>query len=210
MPEVQVGAETDGESRTLLKTAMAYLRSAHSLVLRPSSNLTSFLRLSAVNRPVRMSWIGQDADMLDTVLSLIGAIATVVAVGLAYLTLRTARATIGEAKAARLDAERAARDAATDRRESELDLRHHRIERVGEILEAVASAAQQQGGGRWQTHRNRLAQALVGLHAQLPKCVALVNEVKAPEQLARYLGEARAEVEFQLGNVAERTTLGPS
>jgi hypothetical protein len=71
---------------------------------------------------------------------------------------------------------------------------------VGAVLtiEAVASAAREPGGGRWQTHRNRLGLALVCLHEQLPRCLALVNEVKMPGQVERYIGEVRNEVELAL------------
>jgi Na+/phosphate symporter len=72
------------------------------------------------------------------------------------------------------------------------------IEHVGEIVEAVASAARDDLEGRVVVHRNRLRQALVGLHKLLPECVKLANEVKSPDQANRYVSKARAEVEPEL------------
>lgn len=136
--------------------------------------------------------------MLDTTLSAVGDVGALAAAAFAFLALGKANATIKLAESARVAAEQAAKDAAADRREAERDRMLRRIEKVGEILEAVAFAAKEPGGGRWQTHRNRLRQALVGLHERLPRCMALVNEVKMPAQVDRYIGAARSEVELEL------------
>jgi biopolymer transport protein ExbB/TolQ len=54
--------------------------------------------------------------LADTILGVIGTVAVLATVCLAYLTLGKARETVDEPKAARLDAKHAARDAADERR----------------------------------------------------------------------------------------------
>jgi hypothetical protein len=102
--------------------------------------------------------------MLSTILSAISAVAAAVAAVCAVLALRKANDTIRVARRAQEDAER------------ERD--RHRIEHVGEIVEAIASASRDHLDGRVIIHRNRLRQAIVGLHKQLPECVKLIDEVK--------------------------------
>ena len=150
--------------------------------------------------------------LADTILAVVSAVAALVTVWLAYLALSQARQTVDEAKAARLDAELAAKDAAAerrtaaedrrqaaeDRREEERDRQRRRIEHVGEIIEAMASAAQLPDGGRWETHRNRLRQGLVGLHDRLPQCERLVRKAVYHKDVSNYVGTARSEVEVAL------------
>ncbi len=144
----------------------------------------------------------EDASMVNTILAAIGAAAAAVAAVCAVQALRQANETIKVAKLAREDAEQAAQDAAAERRQAERERNRHRIESVGEIVEAIASAARDHLEGRMVVHRNRLRQALVGLHERLPECVRLVNEVKSPDQADRYVSKARAEVERQLEHLS--------
>ena len=146
--------------------------------------------------------------MVDTILTVIGDVGALAAAWFAFLALGKANATIKEAEAARLDAEQAAKDAATerreaakDRRDAERDRMRRRIEHVGEILEAAASAAKEPHG-RWATHLNRLRQALVGLHELLPECVELVKAVNTADQVGRYVSNARNEVELKLRSLS--------
>lgn len=144
--------------------------------------------------------------MVNTILAVISAAAAAIAAVCAVLALRTANDTIKEAKAARLDAEQAARDAAAERREAVRERERHQIEHVGEIVEAIASAAKNHFEDRVVVHRNRLRHALVGLHDRLPECVAIVNEVKSADQVDLYISKARVEVERKL----ERLSAVPS
>ena len=93
--------------------------------------------------------------LADTILTAVSTVAVLATVWLAYLALGRARETVDEAKAARLDAEQAAKDAAAerraaaedrrqaaaDRREEERDRQRRRVERVGEIVENLFWAA---------------------------------------------------------------------
>jgi hypothetical protein len=80
-----------------------------------------------------------------------------------------------------------------------------RVERVGEILEAAASAAKEPHG-RWATHVNRLRQALVGLHELLPESVELANAANTADQVGRYIVKARNEVELELKHLNQEST----
>jgi hypothetical protein len=126
--------------------------------------------------------------MVNTILAAIAAAAAAVAAVCAVLALHKANETIKVA-------EQAAKDAAAERRQAERERDWHRIEHVGEIVEAVASAAGDHLEGRVVVHRNRLRQALVGLHKRLPECEKLANDVKSPDQ---YVSNARTEVEREL------------
>jgi hypothetical protein len=136
--------------------------------------------------------------MLNTILAAISAVAAAVAAVCAVLALRKASDTINVARRAQEDAAQAAKDAAADRREAERERDRHRIEHVGEIVEAIASASRDHLDGRVVVHRNRLRHALVGLHERLPVCVKLLDEVKSPDQVDRYVSNARTEVEYVL------------
>jgi hypothetical protein len=98
--------------------------------------------------------------MLDTILTAIGDAAALAAALFAYLALRKASETIKEAN--------------NDRREAEQKRMRDRIEHVGEILEAIASAAQS-SPYRLTVYFNRLGLALTGLRERLPKCTAPFN-----------------------------------
>jgi hypothetical protein len=77
-----------------------------------------------------------------------------------------------------------------------------RIERVGEILEAMASAAQNVPK-RFPVHRNRLGLALAGLHEQLPECEKIFVDVRTPDQFRDYdLSAARVEIDSQLNSLS--------
>lgn len=144
------------------------------------------------------------ATMANTILSVISATAAAVAAVCAVLALRTANATIKEAKAARLDAERAARDAAADRRQAERERERRRVEHIGEIVEAIASAAREPDGGRWMVHRNRLMQALAGQRQRFPQATRFEN-CSMPEDALCIVPSARNEVEIKLASMeAER------
>jgi hypothetical protein len=126
--------------------------------------------------------------MLDTILTAIGDAAALAAALFAYLALRKASETIREAN--------------NDRREAEQTRMRDRIEHVGEILEAMASAAQSTPY-RFTVHRNRLGLALTGLRERLPKCMALFNEVTTPGQFKSYdINPARREVDSELNSLS--------
>jgi hypothetical protein len=100
-----------------------------------------------------------------------GDVAALTAALFAFLALRLAYETIA--------------DASNDRREAERDRQRDRIEHVGEILEAMASAAQSTPH-RFAVHRNRLGLALASLRKQLPKCSALFDETMTPDQFKSF------------------------
>src|SRR5437660_3206059 len=122
--------------------------------------------------------------MLDTVLVAIGDVAALAAAIFALLALRQASGTIREAR--------------KDRREAERNRMRDRVEHVGEILEAMASAAEDTPK-RFLVHRNRLGFALAGLRERLPKCEELFNNVATPDQFKSYdISVTRNEIDSQL------------
>lgn len=159
--------------------------------------------------------------LADTILAVIGAIAALATVWLAYLALGKARETLEEAKTASLDAEQAAEDAAAerraaaedrrqaaaDRREAEYDRERRRIERVGQMIEDLFWAADlaRRGGqvaaGNWMSQRNVLRHALVGFHGRLPAAAELLNSA-TPDQAFGPASQARNEVERALDELA--------
>jgi hypothetical protein len=162
--------------------------------------------------------------LADTILAVIGAIAALATVWLAYLALGKARETLEEAKTARLDAEQAAKDAAAerraaaedrrqaaaDRREAEYDRERRRLERVGQMVEDLFWAADlaRRGGqvaaGNWMSQRNVLRHALVGLHSRLPAAAELLNSA-TPDQAFGPASQARNEVERELDKLARES-----
>lgn len=171
--------------------------------------------------------------LADTIVAAIGALAALATVWLAYLALGKARETVDEAKAARLDAEQAARDAAAerraaeedrrqaaaDRREEERDRQRRRVERIGEIVEdlfwaanddqkntqaaisrgdiSLGAASSTDAYSSWIAHRNLLRHAMVGLANQLPDTTEILNSDSAYHAF-RAAGGARREVELEL------------
>jgi hypothetical protein len=130
--------------------------------------------------------------MLDTILTVIGDVAALAAALFAFLALRKASETIREAK--------------KDRFEAEQNRLRDRIEHVGEILEAMASAAVSTRY-RFTVHHNRLGLALAGLREQLPKCMTLFNEVTTPDQFTSYdINPARNEIDDELNSLSSRLT----
>lgn len=128
--------------------------------------------------------------MVDTILTATGDAAALAAALFAFLALRQASQTIREAR--------------NDRREAERNRMRDRVEHVGEIIEAMASAAESTPK-RFPVHRNRLGLALAGLHEQLPKCEGLFNEVRTPDQFKGYdLNVARIEIDSQLNSLSCR------
>lgn len=166
--------------------------------------------------------------LADTILAVIGSIAALATVWLAYMALGKAKETLNEAKAARLDAQQAAKDAAderraaaedrhqaavdrreaaADRREEEYDRERRRLERVGQMVEDLFWAADlaRRGGqvaaGNWMSQRNVLRHALVGLHTRLPAATDLLNSA-TPDQAFGPASQARQEVERELDRLA--------
>jgi hypothetical protein len=115
------------------------------------------------------------------------AIAAVAALGALYL----ARQTVREARATRQEAER--------------DSRRHRLERVGELVESVYWAAEQDRRYTPPTSsfvgpRHQLRQALIGIGDSLPRCTDIVTTRSAPEaQAAAEL--ARPEIDAALRDI---------
>lgn len=108
--------------------------------------------------------------MLNTFLTAIGDVAALAAALFAFLALRSASETIREAK--------------EERRESELNRTRQRVEHVGEILEAMASAASDTPY-RFPVHRNRLGFALVGIGERLHKSTAVFDNARTPDQFKK-------------------------
>jgi hypothetical protein len=133
--------------------------------------------------------------------------AAVWSVRLAKQAVRAARETIELTEAARRDAEAARRDAEAARRDAERDRHRHRLVLVGEIVEDVFWAAEQDlkynpATDGWKDPRNRLRHALVGLTEELPRCVAIVNAGGAA--MAKGAASiARDEVEQALRRLGE-------
>jgi hypothetical protein len=126
--------------------------------------------------------------MIDTVLAAIGDAAALVAALFAFLALRQASKTISEAR--------------KDRHEAERNRMRDRVEHVGEILEAMASAAADTPK-RFPVHRNRLGFALAGLRERLPKCEELFNDVRTSDQFNGYdISMARNEIDSQLNSLS--------
>jgi hypothetical protein len=96
-------------------------------------------------------------------------------------------------------AEAARQRAVQDRKQDERNRLRRRLERVGELVEEVFWAADSSSSTTraWMNARNRLAQALVGLTAQLPQCagVLAMHHVDAVRNAA---GLGRIEVETAL------------
>lgn len=128
--------------------------------------------------------------MLDTIFTAIGDAAALAAALFALLALRKAAETIREAKEGRHEADR--------------NRTRDRIEHVGEILEAMASAAKSTRY-RFAVHRNRLGFALTGLRERLPKCLVLFNEVTEPSQFKNfYINAARDEINDALNSLSNK------
>jgi len=126
--------------------------------------------------------------MTDTILTAIGDAAALAATLFAYLALRQASETIREAR--------------KDRREAERNRMRDRVEHVGEIIEAMASAAENTPK-RFPVHRNRLGWALAGLRGQLPKCEELFNNVGTSDQFKGYdISVVRDEIDSQLNSLS--------
>lgn len=122
--------------------------------------------------------------MMDTVLAAIGDVAALAAALFAFLALRQASATIREARKGKWEAER--------------NRMRDRVEHVGEILEAMESAAEV-FPKRYPVHRNRLGFALAGLREWLPKCEELFNNADTPDRFKNYdISMVRNEVDSQL------------
>jgi hypothetical protein len=137
---------------------------------------------------------------------------------------RDRREAAAEARAERQEAQQAAHEAAAERRAAteaaraerfEAEKQHlvRRVERVGELVEELFWKAvyNQNVQPEWSKGavaglevatfldpRNRLSQALVGLRDRLPRCVALVEQAKMPEQAVGLARQARNEVETEL------------
>lgn len=177
--------------------------------------------------------------LANTILAAISVIAALVTVWLASRALGKARETVDEAKAARLDAEQAAKDAAVerraaaedrrqaadDRREEERDRQRRRVERVGEIVEDLFWAADNDQNAMQAAisrgdiplefsgsmedasslgvpisciaHRNLLRHAMVGMAAQLPDTAEILNS-DSVYHAARAAGKARREIGLEL------------
>lgn len=126
--------------------------------------------------------------MTDTILTAIGDVAALAAALFAFLALRQASETI--------------KDARKDRREAERNRMRDRVEHVGEILEAMTSAAENTPK-RFPVHRNRLGWALAGLHERLPKCEELFNDVETPDQFEAYdIRSVRDQIDSQLNSLS--------
>lgn len=138
--------------------------------------------------------------MVGAILTAIGDVAALAAALCAFLALGKARETIGEARAARKDAEQAAKDAAAERREAEREREWRRIEHVGEIVEALAYAAE--SNDRWKIHCNRLSYALLGMEDRFPQTAQLQNCPTADSALS-IANLARPEVERELKRFSE-------
>lgn len=126
------------------------------------------------------------SGMLNTFLTALGDVAALAAALFAFLALRRASETIREAR--------------DERREAELTRLRDRVEHVGEVLEAMASAASN-APHRFAVHRNRLGLSLAGLRERLPKCVALFHEVRTLEQFKSFdIDAARHEIDHVLNS----------
>lgn len=118
-----------------------------------------------------------------------------------------------EAKAARQEALEAARDASADRvaaaefalSQRKWEREQHiagRVERAGEIVEAIFWTASEErqlmnDPRSWWSLRNRLSQAIVGLREQLPRCAELINQHDSMQAFG-VASQARNEIEIEL------------
>jgi hypothetical protein len=94
-------------------------------------------------------------------------------------------------------------DARNDSREAERNRQRDRVEHVGEILEAMASATES-APRRFAVHRNRLGLALASLRKQLPKCSALFDEAMTPDQFKSFdISAARQEIDDTLISLSD-------
>jgi hypothetical protein len=135
------------------------------------------------------------------------------------------RAANAEAKAARQEALEAAREASADRlaaakfamsqqRWEQEQRLAERIERVGEIVEAIFWTADQErelerDPRSWWPLRNRLSQAMVGLRDRLPKCAELVNQHLSGQAFG-VASQARNEIEIELKYLRHESERPPS
>jgi Skp family chaperone for outer membrane proteins len=169
--------------------------------------------------------------MLITINTIIAAVAAAAACAAVYFAWRTVRETQVarreaevDRKAAEVDRKHADADrqlaerdrqlahaarqrAEEDRKQEERDRQRRRIERVGELVEEVFSAADSGSGTMRAYHnaRNRLSQALVGLRAELPQCVA-IQTMHQLEPARSAAALARIEVEKALQLLHETET----
>jgi hypothetical protein len=126
--------------------------------------------------------------MLNTVLTAIGDVAALAAALFAFLALRQASKTIMEAR--------------NDRHEAERNRMRDRVEHVGEILEAMTSAAEITPH-RFAVHRNRLGFALAGLRDTLPHCSALFDDATTPGDFKSLdVVAARNEIDHSLASLS--------
>jgi len=125
---------------------------------------------------------------LYTFLTAIGDVAALAAALFAFLALRQASETIKEAE--------------EDRRQAELNRTRDRVEHVGEILEAMASASSS-APHRFTVLRNRLGLGLVGLGESLPRCMALFDEARTPDQFNSFdIDAVRREIDEVLQSLS--------
>jgi hypothetical protein len=124
--------------------------------------------------------------VIANIAACVAAIAAVVAVWYACLTVKEAR---------------------TDRHEAEQERLRRRVERVGDVLANIASLVwndlHNPPGDSWHYGRARLRHALVGLDTRLPACASLLGLSMAREADA-VLQRARDEVERELLRLEEQ------
>ena len=139
------------------------------------------------------------ADVVVEVAASVAALAA--ASGLWY-----ARASARAARDARAAARRAADLALMSRRSAERARLHHRVERVGELVQEVSFSSQIDADVEGMSPRTRaqcdvLSQAVIGLEDILPKTVGLC-ESRSPAELLEQADSARAEISRVLAGLA--------
>ena len=139
------------------------------------------------------------ADVVVEVAASVAALAA--ASGLWY-----ARASARAARDARAAAARAAELALMSRRSAERARLHHRVERVGELVQEVSFSSQMDADVDGLSPRTRaqcdvLNQAVIGLEDILPKTVVLCGS-RSPAELRERADSARAEISRVLAALA--------
>jgi len=85
------------------------------------------------------------------------------------------------------------------RRDAERDHLRRRLERAGELLEAILHSSADEGhSNAWTRPRNELSAAIVGLRDILPICTRICDEAVTRSTAQPLVGDARNEIEARL------------
>jgi hypothetical protein len=133
---------------------------------------------------------------IQLVISLVSALAALAAAWYARQAVEAARQTVALTT--------------RQRQAEELERQRRRLERIGELVEAIFGEASElvsvEGVPRWQGWmgpRNELRQALVGLKDELPRCDEL-SYARNESEAYKFASGARVEVQMLLSNRSAR------